>query len=165
MSKKIIIPVVAVFIAIGGIMVLGGKEDVQSTTTTTQRTLTIDELFAFKGDTEDKGIIKTYGTASEISGGGFKITYLSDNGKLNNITIKDLYVMGDVDTFNGSEIVIKQFNNNVLTADQISLLAYSINKDRKDAESMISKLSEGSSIKVGFIKNKEDQVQEEEVQE
>lgn len=70
MNKKIIIPAVAVAIAMGGIILFGGKEDVQSTTTTTHRALTIDELFAFKGDTEDKGIIKTYGTASEMSGGG-----------------------------------------------------------------------------------------------
>lgn len=164
MNKKIIIPVVAVVIAMGGIITFGGKEDVQSTTTTTtsQKTLTIDELFALRGVDEDKGIIRTYGTAGEMSGGGFKITYLSENGKLNNITIKDLYVMGEVDTFNGAEIVIKKFNNNVLTSDQISLLAHSINKDENDAKAMITNLSEGHSIKIGFIKNKEEQVQEEE---
>ena len=90
-----------------------------------------------------------------MSGGGFNITYVNEQGKLKNISLNDVYMLEDVDKFEGATIVVKKLNNNVLTNDQINILSYSLNEEESSAKRMVEKLNSGNSIEIGFIMNEE----------
>lgn len=160
MNKKILIPVVVAVVAVGGFVAMSGNKEEKNINTTIQRTVSVDELFALKADSEDRGTIRKYTTADVMSGGGFTITYVNEGGKLKNITLNDLYIMGDVEKFEGATIVVRKLNNNVLTNDQINILSYSLNQEEVAAKSMIERLTRGKSIEIGFIMEKEEKVED-----
>lgn len=160
MNKKILIPVVVVIVAVGGFVMMSGNKEQTNINTASQRMVSVDELFALKADSEDRGTIRKYETASVMSGGGFAITYVNEGGKLKNITLNDLYIMGDIEKFEGATIVVRKLNNNVLTNDQINILSYSLNQEESAAKSMVERLTSGKSIEIGFIMEKEKEVEE-----
>lgn len=156
MNKKILIPVVVGFVAIGGFLAMTSNKDSKTDqVVASQRVVSASELFELKADSEDRGVIKKYTTGSAMSGGGFNITYVNEQGKLKNISLNDVYMLEDVDKFEGATIVVKKLNNNVLTNDQINILSYSLNEEESSAKRMVEKLNSGNSIEIGFIMNEE----------
>ena len=149
LNNKIVIPVIVIL----GIMICIGvttrikNSNVEEIAYSVNK-LSAEDLIKMPGESEDKGVIRKYKSSSSNN---FGITYINEQGKVQVVNVKDLYVIGDVEKFEGANFTKKVLSKDSLTSDQIYMICNTLGENEASVKSLVESIKQGTKITIGFV--------------